>query len=542
MSNCNSVSKSCTDNQHQFTTYEFDQLDQNAARQSVIVRAGGKSCLEPPSPCTAATTTASSVTANTNSSKYCVAKRHNSKTNTPAGKVILNAERGRDSQSKKQPKMRSKNQDCNKFNMYSYANEQQSRNDTIDSGYNSVADVDQCMEQDNVTTGSTEWSSRNAQDESTPGSSIEQISQQNFESTTRSTSHRFVFTRKLNRRNTQEEVDEIRLGNGHLMAKDRLPRTGQLLHLDHRYKPYSESPSSSSSTNLHSMQSPHQDTNADTAMNLSTAEHHAYNPTPPPHQQHHPQQHTAAHYYHVPFHRCLSDNSLVSLGTTHYAPINRIQDAYSLADTDADGDTALHLAVTREDEASVNYLTQSMIIRRISLDICNRRHQTSLHIAVITGHIGIIKKLMSSGACPLVPDHQGNSTVHVAVQYSNLEVIEAVLNFEDSIKALKQRNYNGFTPLHLAIFRKDLNIISLLLSKGTDCNCVDGTSGRTPLFHAVANGQEDVVAVLINHGASVNVPNYAGVTPLIVATDKRLKTISRLLISKGATMNAKDDA
>lgn len=40
----------------------------------------------------------------------------------------------------------------------------------------------------------------------------------------------------------------------------------------------------------------------------------------------------------------------------------------------------------------------------------------------------------------------------------------------------------------------------------------------TPLYIAAAKGYEDIVRVLLHHGASVNVQNHKGYTPLHAAT------------------------
>jgi len=210
-------------------------------------------------------------------------------------------------------------------------------------------------------------------------------------------------------------------------------------------------------------------------------------------------------------------------------------------EADSDGDIALHIAVAKEDETIVTHLIQMMLASQISLDICNKLQQTSLHVAVITGNVAIIQRLLHSGACPSLPDRHGNTAVHLAVRSSSLDALHTLLECQSSTKAIHRYNYNGFTPLHLAVFRRDVKMVSLLVAKGADFNCLDGTSGRTPLFHAVLNGQDDIVAKLISLGASVNLPNFAGITPLVVATDRRLKNITSLLISKGATVSSRDD-
>jgi ankyrin repeat protein len=67
-------------------------------------------------------------------------------------------------------------------------------------------------------------------------------------------------------------------------------------------------------------------------------------------------------------------------------------------------------------------------------------------------------------------------------------------------------------PLYLAIERKKLAVIRLLIQQGVNCNNRDRW-GQTLLFKAVAQGSLDVVRILVEDGgASVDVSNNYGWT------------------------------
>nr|MBP8083685.1 ankyrin repeat domain-containing protein [Spirochaetota bacterium] len=97
------------------------------------------------------------------------------------------------------------------------------------------------------------------------------------------------------------------------------------------------------------------------------------------------------------------------------------------------------------------------------------------------------------------------------------------------------------TPLLISIKKGDTDIIKLLVEKGADINVYDST-GKTPLIAAVESGSETDAAFLISNGADVNRKSSRGAGPVFSAlTDspKHLKMIA-LLSSKGADLNMRD--
>lgn len=54
-------------------------------------------------------------------------------------------------------------------------------------------------------------------------------------------------------------------------------------------------------------------------------------------------------------------------------------------------------------------------------------------------------------------------------------------------------------------------------------------------------GREEVVELLIQHGANVNIKDSDGVTPLVIATRNKFYTVLEVLLRNGANMNLWDD-
>ena len=60
-------------------------------------------------------------------------------------------------------------------------------------------------------------------------------------------------------------------------------------------------------------------------------------------------------------------------------------------------------------------------------------------------------------------------------------------------------------------------------------------------MYAIGIGNEDIVKLLIENGANINIQNTLGTTPLILGVKKCNKAIVKLLIEKGAKVDKLDN-
>ncbi|CAI8022700.1 Ankyrin-1, partial [Geodia barretti] len=63
----------------------------------------------------------------------------------------------------------------------------------------------------------------------------------------------------------------------------------------------------------------------------------------------------------------------------------------------------------------------------------------------------------------------------------------------------------GSTALHVAAQKGKTDVVRLLTEAGAQLD-IQKTSGATPLFMACQNGHSDVVEILIRNGANINLP------------------------------------
>lgn len=98
---------------------------------------------------------------------------------------------------------------------------------------------------------------------------------------------------------------------------------------------------------------------------------------------------------------------------------------------------------------------------------------------------------------------------------------------------------NGCTPLFCAIANGDEATVRLLLEHGADMEAEDKYC-LTPISQAVLDGHEGIIKLLHEKGANLEAKDDNGQTPLLLALDEEHEAIVRLLLEKGADIEVKN--
>ncbi len=110
-----------------------------------------------------------------------------------------------------------------------------------------------------------------------------------------------------------------------------------------------------------------------------------------------------------------------------------------------------------------------------------------------------------------------------------------VFNSSDSVN--RKESGLGYTPLHYAAVRGDINAAKDLLQAGAKVNALNN-DGDSPLHLAAKKGYEEVIHLLIEHGANRDAENRSGHKPNEMTQDKTIiKKLNDVLIhdlSEGA--------
>ena len=172
------------------------------------------------------------------------------------------------------------------------------------------------------------------------------------------------------------------------------------------------------------------------------------------------------------------------------------------------------------------------------VDVRGALMRTPLISAVCQGHREIVEWLLCHGADPnLHTDIECFTPLHMAVWHRQLEVSRILLQHKVDQNAPDR---DGQTPLHRASYRGHIEVARLLLEHGVDVNALD--NNRTTALHlASGEGYIDVARLLLERGADVNTQDTNGRTAFHIASLTGEVEISRILLQHKADQNALDN-
>jgi len=216
----------------------------------------------------------------------------------------------------------------------------------------------------------------------------------------------------------------------------------------------------------------------------------------------------------------------------------------------ASGSTALMWSVT--DAGKVRLLLE----HGADVNVTARSGRTALIIAAFANPSSeVMRMLIDKGANVSVMDQRKVTPMNAATFANDTATIRLLLGASADIQTAD--TFIGLTPLINASGNRNLEAVKLLLSKGANVNAVSKTQdlpriqtgivefgGWTPLLMSVPFGPPEIVKTLIDAGAKVNVQDYRGFTPLMLAaaTDRANPEIVRLLLSHNADTQPKTRA
>jgi len=106
-------------------------------------------------------------------------------------------------------------------------------------------------------------------------------------------------------------------------------------------------------------------------------------------------------------------------------------------------------------------------------------------------------------------------------------------------KVLEATGPGGWTPLLVAVQRKQTAAVTALLELGADVECKEPTCGWTPLMYAAQTGKKDLIKQLLARGANVNACSVRHKwSPLCSAIQSGNEEVVHMLLAAGACLQA----
>ena len=206
-------------------------------------------------------------------------------------------------------------------------------------------------------------------------------------------------------------------------------------------------------------------------------------------------------------------------------------------------------------------VVQFLIENGVDVNLKNGDGATPLHSAAFLGRVDVAKLLLENGADVKARNNDGATPVDVlSVDWETTAFVCSLIgiDIEEAEIAVMKKGRNeiaklfgvdgalgeagAFSAQRLseAAFTGNIAAMKQMLADGADPNTKDPQSGSTLLATAALMGHTKIVALLLEHGADVNVRSRDGGTALHAAAFLGRAETVKLLLEKGADATLKN--
>ncbi|NXL90880.1 ZDH13 Palmitoyltransferase, partial [Alectura lathami] len=216
---------------------------------------------------------------------------------------------------------------------------------------------------------------------------------------------------------------------------------------------------------------------------------------------------------------------------TQYGMLERckelVEAGYDVRQPDKENVTLLHwAAINNRQELVKYYISKGAVVDQLGGDL----NSTPLHWAIRQGHLPMVILLLKCGADPSLIDGEGFSSIHLAVLFQHVPIVAYLISKGQNIDTT---DFNGQTPLMLSAQKvMGPEPTKFLLKFNPSLNAVDNVQKNTALHWAVAAGNISAVDLLLEAGASMDIKNAKGETPLDLAVQTQNRFMIHMLMEE----------
>jgi hypothetical protein len=177
------------------------------------------------------------------------------------------------------------------------------------------------------------------------------------------------------------------------------------------------------------------------------------------------------------------------------------------------------------------------------------RASSSLQLACLHGNMNAVRDILSRGedinayGCWIHekhghPERISITALHASIQGRHIRIAELLLA-SGADPNINTTNWD--TPLVMAVRKKDIEFVRLLLRHGADVDQISvypySPTGITALQRACCQGDSQLASVLLDHGANVNLTRGSFGPALVAATMNHELSLVERLLDAGADIN-----
>lgn len=188
----------------------------------------------------------------------------------------------------------------------------------------------------------------------------------------------------------------------------------------------------------------------------------------------------------------------------------------------------LFACASKGDTAAISQLLRE---KAVSPDLHDRYGVTPLMEACRSGHLESVEAFVQAGANVHATDKEKTTVLmHACSGRSNSTIVEYLIAHGVHIN---ERDAYGCTAIMRATPKGDAEMVRILLDGGAEVN-VESENHETPLTFAIVWNRIKIVEVLIDAGADLQWVDDKGWTPLLYAVYEKRWKIANLLRDHGA--------
>ncbi|MES2344973.1 MAG: ankyrin repeat domain-containing protein [Chlamydiota bacterium] len=169
-------------------------------------------------------------------------------------------------------------------------------------------------------------------------------------------------------------------------------------------------------------------------------------------------------------------------------------------------------------DANLEKAFRSLLELGYSIDEPNSLGQTPLHLACAYRRHALVLFLLKKGANPDKTDKNQNTIFHFAAGHSSyakqIDIKYDIFRLFPNKAKINTFNKDGYTPLMIAAACSNVQSVNTLIEDGADIDIQNPKSLQTALHMACDYRSIDIAIALINKGASADLTDATGKTPL----------------------------
>lgn len=205
---------------------------------------------------------------------------------------------------------------------------------------------------------------------------------------------------------------------------------------------------------------------------------------------------------------------------------------------DGNGETTLHIACEMRSDRNlsvIKYLLDHGASVSEAADLDRRRGDLPPHRAASRGFKEAVELFLDTGFDKVTANARGWQMIHLAADKGHVDILKLLL--ERGTATSCSTRSRGARPLHLAAGRGHVEAISVLCKFGANVNDASWKDGGYPIHDAAYNGHAEVISLLHKSGATIDALDDQSQTPLLEAAKQRHSEVVRVLLEHGANID-----